>query len=52
VTAEWQHCLHPCIHGASEHRDAAEQISADRFAVFQRDDTDRIWWWSCYAVLD
>jgi len=39
-----------CIHGASGH-DAAEEIAADRLPVFQRKDSDRIWW-SCYAVLD
>jgi len=38
-------------HDASEQRDAAEQIAADRLPVFQRKNTDRIWW-SCYVVLD
>jgi len=43
--------LHPYIHDVSGQRDAAEQIPADRLPVFQRKDTDRMWW-SCYAVLD
>ena len=29
-----------CIHDASEQRDAAEQIAANRLPLFQREDTD------------
>ena len=43
-------CTHACIHDVSGQRDAAEQIAAVRFPIFQRRDTDRRWW-SCYAVL-
>jgi len=43
--------VHTCIHDASGQRDAVEQIAADRLPIFQREDSDRIWW-SCYALLD
>jgi len=56
VTSHWHllrmHArLHPCVHDASGQRGEAEHIAADKLPVFQRKNTDRIWW-SCHAVLD